>query len=460
MNLIWIISDTLRLKDVGFYGNKKVKTPVIDELGAKSVAFDRHYIGSFPTMPARADFLIGRWTGTFMEWGPLPKEQDTLPNILAKKGYNTAAVVDTPFYLHQNIQPRHTNDCMNYELGFNSFIEIPGQGSPYFTLGGKGHGKWTSESDRFAPRTFKAAEEWLENNYKDDFFLYIDTWDPHEPYDAPDYYTKQYLPEYDGELIHPPYKSWKNAPGFTEEKVKKAYATYCGKITMVDTWLGYFLKKVENMGLLKNTAIIFVTDHGFYFGEHGGLFGKETMGTSVSIEDRLNTTWAGSPMYEELTHIPLFIYIPGVEPGRYSGLTSAVDLMPTALEILETQAPDWVEGHSLLPAVKNNKLKGREFVVSGHPLTGKPDSNGVVPGRPSYHLPGWDTTITTEEWALLYSLKDPCELYHLPSDYNQQKNVIKQHPEVAKELHSYFVKFLRETDTSQELIEPRLTLNI
>jgi arylsulfatase A-like enzyme len=459
MNLIWIISDTLRIKDVGFYGNKKIQTPAMDALGAKSVAFNRHYIASFPTMPTRADFFTGRWTGTFLEWGPLPPEQDTLPNIITQNGYATAAVVDTPFYLHQNIQPIRLNDCMNYEFGFNSFIEIPGQGSPYFTLGGKGHGKWRSEAERFAPRTFTAAGEWLENHYRDKFFLYVDTWDPHEPYDAPDYYTELYWPGYDGEVIEPTYKRWQDSPGFTEEKVKKAYATYWGEITMVDTWLGYFLKKVENMGLMKNTAIIFTTDHGFYFGEHGGIFGKEVMGTGVSLEERHDVRWKGSPMYEELNHIPLFIYLPGVRPGTTEGLTSAIDLMPTVLDILGMKAPDWVEGHSLLPMVKNKKLKGREYVVSGHPLTGKPDKNGVVPGRIPYALPGWDTTITTQEWALLYSLKDPCELYHLPSDPDQHKNVIKKYPEVAKKLHAHFIDFLRETKTGEELVKPRLVLN-
>ena len=60
----------------------------------------------------------------------------------------------------------------------------------------------------------------------------------------------------------------------TEESVKKAHACYCGEITMVDTWIDYFLRQVENMGLMEDTAIMFTTDHGFYFGEHGGLFGK------------------------------------------------------------------------------------------------------------------------------------------------------------------------------------------
>ena len=83
MNLIWIICDTLRLGEVGYYGNKKIKTPTMDALAAKSVVFNQHYAASFPTMPTRADYFTGRWSGCFMEWAPLPPGQLTLPYILA-----------------------------------------------------------------------------------------------------------------------------------------------------------------------------------------------------------------------------------------------------------------------------------------------------------------------------------------------------------------------------------------
>ena len=119
---------------------------------------------------------------------------------------------------------------------------------------------------------YLGSMQWLQRHYKENFFLYIDTWDPHEPWDAPNYYTELYMPDYDGEVIDPPYNRWQDVPGFTEAKVKKAHASYCGEVTMVDTWVGYLLRCVENMGLMEKTAIIFTTDHGFLFGEHGGTF--------------------------------------------------------------------------------------------------------------------------------------------------------------------------------------------
>ncbi len=169
MNIIWVVSDTLRRDHLGCYGNQKIRTPSLDALASKSVRFDRHYIASFPTMPARADYLTGRWTGSFMQWKPLAEDQITLPEILGQKGFNTAAVVDTPFYLRNK---------MNYDRGFFSFHEVPGQS--YFCGESRDiRAAWRFESDRFAPRTFTKAMQWLERHYKEDFFLMIDTWDPH-----------------------------------------------------------------------------------------------------------------------------------------------------------------------------------------------------------------------------------------------------------------------------------------
>ncbi len=259
MNVIWVISDTFRRDHLGCYGNSFIHTPSLDTFARNSVRFNRHYIASFPTMPTRADFLTGRWTGCFMNWEPLPKEQASLPELLREKGLSTAAVVDTPFYVRSN---------MNYDRGFRNFFEIEGQRH------GERHdmeAAWRYESDRFAPRTFTRAMQWLEHHYKENFFLWIDTWDPHEPWNPPDYLAELYWPDYDGEVIKPAYERWQNAAGFTEEKVKKAHACYCGEITMVDTWFGQLVRRVENMGLMDNTAIIFTSDHGFFFGEHGGI---------------------------------------------------------------------------------------------------------------------------------------------------------------------------------------------
>lgn len=359
MNVIWIISDTFRKDHLGCYGSKTVRTPSLDTLAEKSVRFNRHYAAGFPTMPTRADFLTGRWTACFMTWEPLPRDLLRLPQILTNKGYMTAAVVDTPFY---------TRFGFGYDRGFQGWMEIPGQHYGIQTLEDE-RKNWRFEEDRFAPKTFSKAMQWLELHYKEDFFLYIDAWDPHEPWDAPAYYTELYWPNYDGEDVHPVYAHWQDVPGMTEEKVQKAHACYCGECTMVDAWIGHFIRKVENMGLMDKTAIIFTTDHGFYFGEHNGLFGKLTRAYPSAIpytDEPLGSpkrAWTRSPLFEELTACPLFIYLPNVKPGVFNGITSAVDLMPTVLDILGLDIPEAVEGKSLLPNVKDTSLKGREFTI-------------------------------------------------------------------------------------------------
>jgi arylsulfatase A-like enzyme len=474
MNVIWIVSDTVRRKDVGAYGNKNIRTPSIDALAAKSTRFDRHYAASFPTMPARADFMTGRWTLSFMQWMPIPLGNVLLAETLRDADINTAAVVDTPFFLR---------DGMNYDRGFTTFYEIPDH---YFVAKGgydpphSPYRKWLErrpqhplDSDCFAPKTFNKAMEWLTLNYEETFFLYIDTWDPHEPWNAPTYYTEPYWPNYDGELIMPFYQYYKDVPGFTEERLRKAHATYCGEISMVDTCIGNLLRQVEYMGLMEKTAIIFTTDHGFYFGEHG-IFGKmvfardpedtspsQLPGTPPSRQPRFPGAWARSPLYEEVAAIPLTIYMPGAEPGTYSGLTSAVDLMPTILDIFGQEIPSYVEGRSLLPVIRNPGQAGREHVLTACPFINAGDTDQLVDHILRKCVVPSMVTVTTDKWSLLYDCEPGgSELYDLESDPNQEKNLIGQHSDVAHELHQLMVKFMRETNVPQRLLKPRLELKL
>ena len=463
MNVIWIVADTFRQDHMGAYGNGTIRTPSLDALAARSVRFDSHYAGGFPTMPTRADHATGRWTMSFMGWEPLPEDETTLAEILANIGFHTAAVVDTPFYLRHGF---------NYDRGFQTFFTIQGQEGSPTRVQKIGHHEardvvawWRNESDRNVAQTMVRAGDWLERHYREQFFLYIDTWDPHEPWDAPGYYTELYMPDYDGEVVQPIYARWQDAPGFTEEKVRKAHATYCGEVTMVDTWVGYLLRKVENMGLMDKTAIIFTSDHGFYFGEHGGLFGKMTFGERPNGELYTHgdegALWAHSPLYEELVRIPLLIHVPGVEPGVSRGLTSVVDVMPTVLDVLGQDIPASVEGRSLLPKIQNTSLSGRDFVVSTIPFANPGDPVGSVDNIRRQLGASPVTTVTAGRWSLLYSMdQGMSELYDLASDTRQQKNLIHDRLEVAKELHQYLVQFMRDTDVGSTLLNPRLELRI
>ncbi len=463
MNVVWIVADTFRRDHLGAYGNKSIYTPSLDALAAKSVRFDGHYGASFPTMPTRADHATGRWTMSFMGWEPLPDEVVTLAQILADNGFHTAAMVDTPFYWRGG---------MNYDRGFQTYFSVQAQEGSVTRVQQFGHHesrdereRWRVESDRNTPRTITRAMEWLELHYKEDFFLYIDTWDPHEPWDAPGYFTELYMPDYDGEVVQPIYAHWQDAPGFDEARVNKAHATYCGEITMVDTWVGYLLRRLENMGLMDHTTVIFTTDHGFYFGEHDGLFGKMTFdkrpdGTLYQNGDA-DAQWTHSPLYEELVSLPLLISVLGAESGHYAGLSSAIDVMPTVLDIMGQDIPEVVQGRSLYPAMKDPRREGRDFVISTIPFANPGDRVRSVDNVSRPLTSGLVTTVTGGGWSLLFSVEPGySELYHLPTDPQQQNNVIHQNRDVAKDLHQSLLGFMRENNVASSLIRPREDLRI
>ncbi len=330
------------------------------------MVFDWHVISSFPTMPARADILTGSFSYTFMGWEPLPSYLYTLPGLLSRAGYLTMGIVDTPFFVRNGY---------GYDRGFDDFIWVRGQGDDTRPQERSDYrATWRSESDRLVARTVTAAERWLERHYKENFFLYVDTWDPHEPWDAPEYYTSMYRPGYRGRQLYPSYGKWREA-GLTRDDIELAHAMYCGEVTMVDFWIGRLLAKLDVLGLRENTVIFFVSDHGFYFGEHG-YFGKAewisdnwatlTEGTTVPawLPESWLLTVGWSPLYQELTRVPLIVQAPGLKPGRREALTSASDLAPTILDLTGVERPSVMQGESFLDVLVEGKDEHRPFVVS------------------------------------------------------------------------------------------------
>jgi arylsulfatase A-like enzyme len=217
------------------------------------------------------------------------------------------------------------------------------------------------------------------------------------------------------------------------------------------------------MGLMENTAIIFTTDHGFYFGEHE-FFGKMVFDNTQNLPEEVKRhpgAWARSPLYEEIAAIPLTIYVPGVKPDVYDGLASAVDLMPTVLDLFGQEIPSFVEGKSLLPMVKDTKIPGREVVFTACPFINAGDTDQLVDHLLRRCVVPSMTTITTDEWSFLHDCAPGgSELYNLKSDPDQLNNVVSQHPDIAHDLHKQLVDFMRETNVPQRLQEPRLELQL
>lgn len=434
-----MVADTFRKDHLGCYGNMEISTPNLDRFAKKSIQFNNSFAASFPTMPNRADLLTGRFTFSYLGWEPLPREEKTLAESLQMAGYTTVAVVDTPFFLREGY---------GYDRGFEDFEWISSQSIIAWPKQ-RSRVCWERryEEDYFAPKTVAEAEKCLERYYKQKFFLYLDTWDPHEPWDPPSWYVEPYYPDYVGQTIEPCYGDWQKC-GLKRDEVEIAHACYCGEVTMVDHWIGRLLNKVESMGLLDNTVIVFTSDHGFYFGEHGYL-GKLT-------RDQ-NDNWCYSPLYQEITRIPFLIYVPDLEPRQTEAFIQPPDLMPTLLQLVGAESPQRVQGESFTSVLKGKRETFRDLAVTSLSLLCSPgEKTRAVHGLERRIKEPLPSTITTQEWTLLYSMENHlAELYNIRRDPGQSQNVLNENFEVAHALHRRFIEFLKKIDTEQRYLSPR-----
>lgn len=459
-NIILIVSDTFRRDHLGAYGNREIHTPFLDRLAAESVVFDYNMVGSFPTMPARGDFLTSRFSYTYMGWDPLPQDVPTLPQLLSDAGYLTMGVVDVPFFVRGGFR---------YDRGFDDFIWVRGQGDvsrPYERLDARS--TWTSEHDRMAPRTMAEAERWLErrHGHDDPFFLYVDTWDPHEPWDAPANYTALYEEGFDGGKVPwPRYGDWREA-GMTEAEVRLAHAGYCGEITMVDRWIGWLLSKLDVLGLRDDTYVVFASDHGFYFGEHGylgkGDWDEPEVDAGLTREqveqnaDFLETlTW--SPLFQELTRVPLLVRGPGLIPTRTAAMTTAADIGPTILELAGVAPDSAMHGLSFAPVLQGEQAEHRDFVISSWPLNFAAGSlTAAIDSKMRRVQTSMPLTVSTRSHSLLLSGPDvPPRFHAIEEDPGEHRDVLDEQRDLAADLAQKALDYLEECGTAAEHLKPR-----
>ena len=450
-NLVLIVADTVRRDHLPFHAATDVHAPNLAALATRSSVLDRYYAAGFPTMPTRADLFLGQWTFASIRWEPLPENAVPLARILTNAGFVTAAAVDTPFY---------TNDGFGYDRGFKYFCELrtqPGsrRGIPQ---------PRATEYDYCAPQTFVTAEQLLEGFYDTPFFLLIDTWDPHEPWDPPPHYVRRYLPDWDGRVVNPVYDKYQRR-GVTKEDLAVAHACYKAEITMVDRWIGRLLERLESLGIADETAVLFTTDHGFYFGDYG-YFGKTAR--PEGLRPGQGSAWARSPLYEALVHIPFVAHVPGAPSKRLPQLLSAIDVMPTILDLLGVPVPAGLElhGRSFAPLLRGESTalgfgpNSRDFVVSSVPLANPGEMLGIVDGWKRSVAEFLPATITANDgWSLLYAASgEPAELYRLPDDPAQTCNLAGEQTAVVEALHRNYVDLLKEVNTPAYLLDPRTSV--
>jgi len=212
-------------------------------------------------------------------------------------------------------------------------------------------GYFREEADFPGPRTMAAAASWLDENagQHDRFFLLVDEFDPHEPFDTPEPYASMYDSSWEGRhLIWPPYIVGAARHGvLSERQARQIRASYGAKLTMIDSWFGKVIDAIGRNGLWDQTAVIVCSDHGHYLGE------KEIWGKPAA------------PVYEPLGHIPLMVSWPGVVPSSTSALTTSVDLFATIAELFGVQARHRTHGRSLIALIRGEVTSVRDFVLCG-----------------------------------------------------------------------------------------------
>ncbi|WP_226783246.1 sulfatase [Oceaniglobus trochenteri] len=358
MKAVFLLFDSLNRRSLGAYGGTSVPTPNFDRLTRRAVTFDTHYVGSLPCMPARRDMHTGRLSFLHRTWGPLEPFDNSFPEILGRNGVYSHFVTDHYHYWEDGGATYHNR--------YNTYEFIRGQerdpwkakiDAPWARLRDKYHRAQFDDKPRSLFHNHIVNREYIreekdfpsvqcvdaglafldENRTAEDWLLQIETFDPHEPFHAPDKYREGFPTDYDGPIRDwPPYERVTEGPNESEE----LRANYNAMIAFCDAQLGRVLDYFDQHDMWSDTALILTTDHGYLLGEHG-WWAKHRM-----------------PVYEEIARVPLFIYHPThADQGgtRRKSLTQTIDLMPTILEMFGQTPPPEVEGHSLLPMLSKDE---------------------------------------------------------------------------------------------------------
>ena len=446
MNVVLVIIDTLRQDHLGCYGNDWIKTPYLDSLAKESVRFTSAYPESLPTLQVRRALQTGCRVFPFKDhkdfkgnlfkgalgWGPVSEEKDTLAEILQAHGYRTGFFTDA----YHQFKPSE-----NFHRGFDEWAWIRGQENDPYRSGprssdeevarylpenlrakvrgiGKGEkfGMFADfvraylgnvaerrlEEDYFPARVFQAGANWLERNQDaEKFFLVVDSFDPHEPWEPPAFYRRLYDPEEDTlDFLSSLYGA---ADQLNPRVLKRLKANYAGEVTLVDRWFGYLLEKMKYLGLLDNTLIMVISDHGHNIGEHN-IVGKQ-----------------GHPMTREVADL---VFMTRHPKGEGAGTTCEsfiynFDLPPTILAYLGIEPDKAMDGKNIWPLALG---KGPELY--------------------DHVTCAWGPVVMVRNrrwWYNAYLWGDAPLLFDLEKDAQLEHNLAREHPDVCEKMKNLAV---------------------
>ncbi len=426
MNVILVILDSLRKDHVGAYGNDRIRTPTLDAVAREGLRFTRAHPDAMPTLPARRAIHTGMRTFPLAApaygWTSIPDDQPTLAETLKLGGYRTFLITDT---YHQF--------PLNFDRGFDVYRQIRGQESDpymdpssvseeemrrrYIIIGeGKKARQYLAnvrgrkrEEDWFAPKVFLGAMGMLGvARTSEPFFLVVDCYDPHEPWDPPKEYVDLYDEGYEGR--EPLNDNYGSDDYLTDRQLLRMRALYAAEVTMADRWLGNFLEKAHELDLMENTLLLIVSDHGHALGEHG---------------------YTGKPPYALWSELTDIAYLMRHPEGNAAGQTShhfvsTHDVAPTILGALGLSPLKPMEGQDLSVLFDGKDPEERDHFTLGY--------KDYVWARDKRHI--------------MFSRKDGSQpkLYDAQSDPRQERDLADEDPDtVGRMFEDYALKDARRS---------------
>ena len=323
-NVIFILVDTLRADRLGTYGYGRPTSPNVDAFAEEAVKFEDARSQSSCTFPSANSILTSRWPAAFLgqpnQAMGIPEGIPSLAEILHTHGYRTVAVSASPVVRNT---PSRFNPTAGYGRGFDVFQEDC---------------VWKSAAcvNRQAAPFLKRGEQPL--------FLYIHYIDPHGPYGPPKTWHPKFAtarPEKEWVRFGDPnpignwiYKGEEH-PGFTPADLKHLQDLYDEEIAYFDSRFAELLESLRTSGLMEDSIIVFASDHGEEFLEHGHIKHCRTV-------------------FDNSIRVPLLLKIPGVDAKTVSAPVQNLDLVPTLLDYLGIVTGGYVfEGRSLRPVLED-----------------------------------------------------------------------------------------------------------
>jgi arylsulfatase A-like enzyme len=403
INIILISVDTLRADHLGCYGYTRDTSPHIDALAADGARFVNTYASSSWTLPSHVSLftaLHGAHHQVYHDDEQMDSSMLTLAEALHALGFTCAAFTGGGF-----VSPAY-----GFAKGFESYDVGTG-------------GVFHQDS---ADRVSRAVTDWIDRHRERNFFLFVHTYQTHSPYACPPPYKVMYLRE-DSLFGHADLfqhlggkeNLYRQLP---EAEKQNLIDLYDGEIRYVDDRLvGPLVGQLKSLGLYDKTLIVFLSDHGEEFFEHGA--------------------WGhGQSLYDELLKVPLILKYPHF---RFQGdvietVVSLVDVFPTLLDETEWDAPlSGLDGKSLKPVLEGRETKDRRFLADLGANVMKshvPKRIAANSGRFKLILNDPYSPQDLDFFQVPPPVVDPVELLDLNSDPGETTNRSDQNPSLASEL--------------------------